>query len=183
MKKKNIINLIRYHAEGNDVAFRNEAYEIAHDFNESGDSELAEYILAQLSSANTFVPQINENDLSFFKKETYEEEPLPLPEAIKDDIIGIINAIGHNVGINKFLFQGAPGTGKTVSAKQIAKILNRELYIVDFNSVIDSKLGQTAKNIAALFEQMNSISHPDKSVFLFDEIKLRYLVNTKILQV
>ena len=170
MKKKNIINLIRYHAEGNDVAFRNEAYEIAHDFNESGDSELAEYILAQLSSANTFVPQINENDLSFFKKETYEEEPLPLPEAIKDDIIGIINAIGHNVGINKFLFQGAPGTGKTVSAKQIAKILNRELYIVDFNSVIDSKLGQTAKNIAALFEQMNSISHPDKSVFLFDEI-------------
>ena len=126
--------------------------------------------MAQLSSANTFVPQINENDLSFFKKETYEEEPLPLPEAIKDDIIGIINAIGHNVGINKFLFQGAPGTGKTVSAKQIAKILNRELYIVDFNSVIDSKLGQTAKNIAALFEQMNSISHPDKSVFLFDEI-------------
>lgn len=170
MKKKNIINLIRYHAEGNDVAFRNEAYEIAHDFNESGDSELAEYILAQFSSANTFVPQINENDLSFFKKETYEEEPLPLPESIKDDIIGIINAIGHNVGINKFLFQGAPGTGKTVSAKQIAKILNRELYIVDFNSVIDSKLGQTAKNIAALFEQMNSISHPDKAVFLFDEI-------------
>ena len=98
MKKKNIINLIRYHVEGNDVAFRNEAYEIAHDFNESGDSELAEYILAQLSSANTFVPQINENDLSFFKKETYEEEPLPLPEAIKDDIIGIINAIGHILG-------------------------------------------------------------------------------------
>lgn len=170
MKKKNIINLIRYHAEGNDVAFRTEAYEVAHDFNENGDVELAEYILAQLSSANTFVPQINEDDLSFFKKETYEDEPLPLPDVIKEDIVGIINAIGHNVGINKFLFQGAPGTGKTVSAKQIAKILNRELYVVDFNSVIDSKLGQTAKNIASLFEQMNSVAHPDKAIFLFDEI-------------
>lgn len=170
MKKKNIINLIRYHAEGNNVAFRNEAYEIAHDFNKNGDVELAEYILAQLSSANTFIPQLDKEDLSFFKKETYEEDPLPLPAVIKDDIVGIINAIGHNVGINKFLFQGEPGTGKTVSAKQVAKILNRELYIVDFNSVIDSKLGQTAKNIASLFGQMNSVSHPDKAIFLFDEI-------------
>lgn len=170
MKKKNIINLIRYHAEGNDSAFRTEAYEIAQDFDKSGDVELAEYILAQLSSANTFIPQIAEDDLSFFKKEIYEEEPLPLPETIKDDIVGIINAIGHNVGINKFLFQGEPGTGKTVCAKQVAKILKRDLYAVDFNSVIDSKLGQTSKNIATLFEQMNNVSNPDKIAFLFDEI-------------
>lgn len=170
MKKKNIINLIRYHAEGNDSAFKAEAYEIAHDFDAAGDYELAEYILAQLSSANTFIPQINEDDLSFVKKESCEDEPLPLPDAIKEDIVGIINAIGHNVGINKFLFQGEPGTGKTVSAKQIAKILNRDLFVVDFTSVVDSKMGQTAKNIASLFEQMNSISHPDKAIFLFDEI-------------
>lgn len=32
MKKANIINLIKYHAERNDSAFRNEAYQIANEF-------------------------------------------------------------------------------------------------------------------------------------------------------
>ena len=170
MKKKNILNLIRYYAEGNDSAFRNEAYEVARDFDASGDIQLAEYIMAQLSSANTFVPQMTDDDLSFFRKVSIEQDPLPLPEEIKDDIVGIINAIGHNVGINKYLFYGAPGTGKTESVKQIARILNRDLFIVDFESVIDSKLGQTAKNIAEMFKQMNEITHPDKAIILFDEI-------------
>ena len=44
MKKKNIINLIKYYSEENDAGFRNEAYEIARDFDESGDYQLAEYI-------------------------------------------------------------------------------------------------------------------------------------------
>ena len=34
-KKKNIINLIKYHSEGNDIGFRNEAYEIAKEFDVS----------------------------------------------------------------------------------------------------------------------------------------------------
>ena len=44
MKKKNIINLIRCYTEKNDEGFRNESYEIARDFDESGDHQLAEYI-------------------------------------------------------------------------------------------------------------------------------------------
>ena len=56
MKKKNVINLIRYYAEKNDPAFREEAYEIARDFDASGDFQLSEYIMALMSSANAFVP-------------------------------------------------------------------------------------------------------------------------------
>ena len=37
MKKKNILNLIKYHAEKNEDAFRNEAYEIAKYFDKSND--------------------------------------------------------------------------------------------------------------------------------------------------
>ena len=37
MKKKNIINLIKYYSEENDAGFRTEAYEIASDFDKSGD--------------------------------------------------------------------------------------------------------------------------------------------------
>lgn len=170
MKKKNILNLIKYHAEKNDSAFRNEAYEIARYFDKTSDYQLSEYVMALLSDANTFVPQIEATDNIFVKKMDISSNPLPLPETIKDNILGIINAIGHNAGVNKFLFEGPPGTGKTESAKQIARILERELFIVDFDSVIDSKLGQTSKNISSLFDEISSVSNPNKVIILFDEI-------------
>ncbi len=170
MKKKNIINLIKYYSEKNDAGFRTEAYEIASDFDKSGDYQLSEYIMALMSNANTFVPQINDDNLSFLQKVHLNQEPLPLPDVIKDDIVGVVNAINHNAGINKFLFEGAPGTGKTETVKQVARILERELFIVDFDSVIDSKLGQTSKNIAALFNEITKLPFPERAVVLFDEI-------------
>ena len=41
MKKKSIINLIKYYSEKNDVGFRDEAYQIAKDFDNDGDYQLA----------------------------------------------------------------------------------------------------------------------------------------------
>lgn len=170
MKKKNVLNLIKYYSEKNDNAFRNEAYEIAKDFYDNGDNQLAEYIMALISNKNAFVPQIRDNNSVFLKKVTLSTEPLPLPDSIKNDIVGLVNAISRNVGINKFLFEGYPGTGKTETVSQIARIIERDLYIVDFSSIIDSRLGQTQKNITTLFDEVNSISHPNKIIILFDEI-------------
>src|SRR5699024_7399056 len=84
--------------------------------------------------------------------------------------LGIVNAVSYNVGINKFLLQGAPGTGKTEAVKQIARILEREIYMVDFSSLVDSKLGQTQKNISTMFKEINNFTFPDKIIILFDEI-------------
>lgn len=170
MKKKNILNLIKYHVEKNDSGFKNEAYEIAKYFDKINDYQLSEYIMALLSDVNTFSPQIDEKDNMFVKKIDTSNSSLPLPNSIKNNILGIINAISHKAGVNKFLFEGSPGTGKTESAKQIARILERELFIVDFDSVIDSKLGQTSKNISALFSEISSVTNPQKVVILFDEI-------------
>ena len=55
------------------------------------------------------------------------------------------NATKHNIGINIFLFEGLPGSGKTERAKHITKLLKRNLYYVNFDGLIDSKLGQTNK--------------------------------------
>lgn len=170
MKKKNVLNLIKYYAENNDAGFRTESYEIARYFESVGDYQLSEYIMALLSDANTFTPQISEENTMFFKKVEITTDTLPLPEVIKDNIIGIVNAVGHNAGVNKFLFEGPPGTGKTETAKQIARILERELFSVDFSALVDSKLGQTGKNISLLFEEIKNLRSPKKAIILFDEI-------------
>lgn len=170
MKKKNVINLIRYYCEKNDSAFRNESYEIAKYFDKTGDYQISEYIMSLLSSVNTFVPQGETYDLTFFKKVDSSNSPLPLPEKIQKEIMGIINAISRNIGINKFLFEGEPGTGKTETVKQLARILDRDLYSVQFDVVIDSKLGQTSKNITSLFDEIKNLPHPEKTIILFDEI-------------
>ncbi len=170
MKKKNVINLVKYYAEKNDAGFRNEAYEIARDFDNAGDYQLAEYIMSLLANVNTFVPQMLENKSDYFEKLESNEDMLLLPDEITQDLIGIVNAIERRVGINKFLFQGAPGTGKTEAVKQLARILNREIYMVNFASVVDSKLGQTQKNLAELFDEINGFAQPDKVIVLFDEI-------------
>lgn len=47
----------------------------------------------------------------------------------------MIKAVNHNIGINKFLFEGFPGTGKTEAAKYVARLLDRTLFCVDFNKV------------------------------------------------
>lgn len=170
MKKRSVVNLIRYYAEKNESAFRNEAYEVARDFDANGDYQLSEYIMALMSDANAFVPQSSDGNSEFFQRMEPSSSPLPLPEAISNDVTGIVNAISHNAGVNKFLFQGPPGTGKTETAKQISRIVERDLFCVDFSSVIDSKLGQTAKNIRELFLDINSFTHPERTIILFDEI-------------
>lgn len=170
MKKKNVINLIKYHTEKNERAFRQEAYLIAKDFDMENDFALSQYIMSLLSDVNTFCPQFQQENSQFLKRVDIGNESIPLPVCLKDSVLGIINAIGHNVGVNKFLFEGPPGTGKTETAKQIARILDRELYIVDFDTLIDSKLGQTSKNIAELFNEIKKIQQPQKIIILFDEI-------------
>lgn len=170
MKVKNVVNLIKCHAEKNEFGFKNEVYDIAREFNEKGDDQVADYIVSLVSDVNSFTPQNYEEDSKFLSKVEISNDGLWLPDSIKNDILGIVNAIGRNVGVNKFLFEGKPGTGKTEAAKQLARILNRNLYMVNFTNVIDSKLGETQKNIVKLFEEINNLKQPEKDLILFDEI-------------
>ena len=171
MKKQNVLNLIKYHVEKNENAFRNEAINIARYFDSIGDYQLAEYVMGLIAESNLYTPQGKDFESDFLKQlDNRVMEPLNLPFEITDDIKGMINAVNHNIGINKFLFEGFPGTGKTEAAKQVARLLDRTLFYVDFNSLIDSKLGQTNKNIVNVFSEINSIPNSNKVIILFDEI-------------
>ncbi|SFL10180.1 ATPase family associated with various cellular activities (AAA) [Lachnospiraceae bacterium KH1T2] len=63
------------------------------------------------------------------------------------------------------LFAGPPGTGKTMSAQVIAKELSMELYRVDMSKVMDKYVGETEKNIKAIFDEASKMS----CILFFDE--------------
>lgn len=66
---------------------------------------------------------------------------------------------------NKLLLYGKTGCGKTMTAKAIAKYLDKKLIVVNLATIISSKLGETAKNIESLFKEIQY----ESAVLFFDE--------------
>ena len=60
---------------------------------------------------------------------------------------------------SNLLLSGPPGTGKSFLAGHIAARLGLPLYVVRLDALISSLLGDTAKNIRAIFEFANHSSH------------------------
>ncbi|UUC46598.1 AAA family ATPase [Flavobacterium cerinum] len=67
--------------------------------------------------------------------------------------------------VNKMLLHGKTGCGKTMTAKAIAKRLDKKIIIVNLASIVSSKLGETAKNIEGLFKEVLY----ESAVLFFDE--------------
>ncbi len=169
MKKQNIINLVKYHTEQNNAAFVSEVSEIAREFDANGDYEVAQYLMDLISNANVYIPQANYRNLQFLEKLEYSSNPLMLPSIIQEDVIGIARAIKNKTGMSKFLFYGAPGTGKTESAFQIARLLERDILSVHLEQLIDSRLGETSKNVTRLFDEINHLMY-GRVIVIFDEL-------------
>ena len=55
--------------------------------------------------------------------------------------------------INKILFHGPSGTGKTLASYVIAGELHKMIYVVNLGAIVSSKLGETSKNIVKLFRK------------------------------
>jgi SpoVK/Ycf46/Vps4 family AAA+-type ATPase len=64
-----------------------------------------------------------------------------------------------------FNFAGPPGTGKTICAEAIAHALGRSLLVVRYAEMESLWLGETPKNVAAVFR----LAREENAVLLFDE--------------
>ncbi|MGE0853105.1 MAG: ATP-binding protein [Hyphomicrobiaceae bacterium] len=73
--------------------------------------------------------------------------------------------MGAAPGALKVLFTGDPGTGKTLAAEVIAYRLGRQLVKVDLAQVVSKWVGETEKNLDALFGQ----AERSAAVLFFDE--------------
>lgn len=72
----------------------------------------------------------------------------------------------HSTGLGlAFNFAGPPGTGKTICAEAIAHSLGRRLLVVRYAELESMWMGETSKNVAALFRA----ARESEAVLFFDE--------------
>ena len=69
------------------------------------------------------------------------------------------------------LFYGAPGTGKTETVLQLAKQTGRDIMQVDFSQLKDMYVGETEKNVKALFDEYHAAAEGKEvcPILLFNE--------------
>jgi hypothetical protein len=72
---------------------------------------------------------------------------------------------GRDVGGPLALFSGPSGTGKTFTASVLADDLGWPLYRVDLGMIVSKYIGETEKNLNALFDA----AHGNEMVLQFDE--------------
>ena len=77
---------------------------------------------------------------------------------------GFAAKVGKGLGVSA-LFSGPPGTGKTMAAGLVARSLRVDVYRVDLEKVVSKWIGETEKNLAALFDAAEA----GHAVLLFDE--------------
>ncbi|KAF2517184.1 AAA family ATPase [Flavobacterium foetidum] len=66
---------------------------------------------------------------------------------------------------NKILLHGSSGCGKTTTAKAIAQKLQKKIVIVNLSTIIDARIGETSKNLKAVFDK----AIREKAVLFLDE--------------
>jgi len=103
-----------------------------------------------------------------------------LPADIHDSIVELVARIRHRRtvydtwGFDQVmstsrgltaLFQGGPGTGKTLVASAIANELGLDLYRIDLSRVMSKWIGETEQNLAKVFDS----AEEGQALILFDE--------------
>ncbi|MBA3440952.1 MAG: ATP-binding protein [Pyrinomonadaceae bacterium] len=76
----------------------------------------------------------------------------------------------------RMLFAGPPGTGKTLSAEVLANSLAVDLLVVDISRVVSKWIGETEKNLAAVFDTAERA----QAVLLFDEADALFGKRTEV---
>ena len=91
------------------------------------------------------------------------------------DTWGMSRALHSSRGVTA-MFQGRPGTGKTLVAGVIARELGLDLYQVDLSKVMSKWIGETERNLATIFDA----AEDGQAVLLFDEADSLFAKRTEV---
>ena len=174
-----ILNLVRASRLGDDLQVRKTVEALAANERAKNHTVLADRLLAQLQIENRRgadataltdrfdallvtekIPcrRLDELVLAPLVEETMREL---VTEHHRADLLRSYNLEPRN----RILLSGPPGNGKTTLAEALADELNVSIFVVRYESLIGSYLGETARRIAKVFEHVRS----RQCVLLFDE--------------
>src|SRR6185437_11126698 len=97
-----------------------------------------------------------------------------LSPQLRGELLSIMGEYRHSTSLEsrgfsvrrKLIFTGPPGCGKSLTAQAIANELKLPHFVVRFDAIIGSFLGQTATHLRQIFK----FSESSHSLLLFDEI-------------
>jgi ATP-dependent 26S proteasome regulatory subunit len=120
----------------------------------------------------------------------FEWDDLVLPDPVADALRDIAFEAAHREGAIASdgarrlygrpglaaMFSGPPGTGKTMAAQVVARVLGRDLLVVDTATTQSKFIGDTAKNLKRIFNGVRGCP----VVVLFDEADAFFAKRTEV---
>jgi ATPase family associated with various cellular activities (AAA) len=88
---------------------------------------------------------------------------------------GFGRKLSRGKGLNA-LFTGPSGTGKTMAAEVLAGELSLDLYQIDLSSVVSKYIGETEKNLSAIFDEADE----SQAILFFDEADALFGKRTEV---
>ncbi len=187
--KRQILELLRSHVDGDDERFRTAALQLAANEARQGHEDLAQEIQKLIENA----PRIGGSTLG---EQQTNSIPFSRPQG---ELAGLLEMIQPSVGLNqlvltpslesrlrrvvkeqqqfgklrehglrprqRLMLLGPPGCGKTITAHALAHELGLPLFIVRLDAIFTKFLGETASKLRLVFESVEK----HRAVFLFDE--------------
>ena len=178
-----IINLIEAAMSADYTAVRRTGNLIARHFASQNDQDGAKAIQSilrkrgvplQASGYAETLPRDGASRLPLIEEGQWPTTPVMLNDEPSATISQFINDAQHiellsEKGVSSrlgLLLYGPPGTGKSLLAGHVAASIRRPFYIARLDSLISSRLGETAKNIRGVFEYVLA----RKAVLFLDEM-------------
>jgi AAA+ superfamily predicted ATPase len=173
-----IRNLVRAYNTHDDEKFKTVVLQIAAHEAKLGHGSLALELKKEVNSIGkngsmTVLRMNNQNTMLQFSMPSARLTELISSDAIIAKIKRILVEYRnktklYNSGLSnrrKILLEGAPGTGKTMTASVIASELSIPLFTVQVDKLVNKFMGETSARLRQIFDSMAS----DVGVYLFDE--------------
>jgi len=174
--------LVRSHAGGDDDAFYSVALQVAAQAARQGHHRLAADLKAAVDSSRraraasvTSIarPRGDLADLVLVTHPTVGLNDLVLPSELNAQLGRILaeqrrrkHLLDHGFEpVHRLLFEGPPGTGKTMTAAVLAHELALPLLTIRLDSLMSKFMGETASKLRVIFEATSQ----QRGVYLFDE--------------
>lgn len=174
--------LVRSHGSGDDEAFYSVALQVAAQAARQGHHRLAADLKAAVENSRSerpkkvtsiAQPRGDLSDLVIASHPTVSLTELVLPQELAGQVQRILSEqrqrkhlLDHGFEpAHRLLFEGPPGTGKTMTAAVLAHELSLPLLTIRLDSLMSKFMGETASKLRVIFEAAEA----QRGVYLFDE--------------